>query len=197
MSTWRFVFVALAAALAVPALAAAKGPSEASITGPGISVVTPVTFSGNGEGDPSTDLGLLVSETGFFPQTFGQSPNPLLRSQPATSRLGARYTVTYTVPGPSTSILRQDLYLYAAGGPLSYMEPGQKIWDRTTHGGWYRANPSGELRAMLVEAGLPQTAPAAVRSRSTSHRKEMRIALGAGAGIALTAGALMLLRRRR
>jgi hypothetical protein len=190
-----FVLAGAAAALALPGVAAAKGPAKASITGPGLTA--PVAITGNGEGDTSTDLGLLVSETGFFPQTFGQSPDPLLRSQPAERQLGARYTVTYTVPGPSTSTLRQDLYPYAAGGPVSYMEPGQTIWDQATHGGWYRANPYGGLRAMLVEAGLPKAAPAVVRTRNTSHTKEVRIALGAGAGIIVAAGALMLLRRRR
>ena len=184
-----------ACALALPSIAAAKGPSVASITGPGLSA--PVTIDGQGEGDLSTALGLLVSQTGFFPQTFGQSPDPLLREQPATRKLGARYSVTYTVPGPSTSVLHQDLYPYAAGGAVSYMEPGQQIWDQKTHGGWYRAGSlSSELREMLVNAGLPKTAPA-VGNRNASHLREMRIALGAGAGIVLAGGALLFLRRRR
>jgi hypothetical protein len=186
---------ALITALAVPATAAAKGPSLARITGPGLAA--PVTIDGDGEGGTTSPLGLLVNETGFFPQTFGQSPDPLLREQPAARQLGARYTVTYTVPGPSTSVLRQDLYPYAAGGVISFMEPGQAIWDQKTHGGWYRAGTlSSELREMLVEAGLPKTAPAAVRSRNTSHVKELRVALGTGAGLALAAGALVFLRRR-
>jgi hypothetical protein len=186
--------VAIVAALALPATAAAKGPSLARITGPGLT--TPLTIDGGGEGGTATALGLLVDATGFFPQAFGQTPDPLLREQPAARQLGARYTVTYTVPGPSTSVLRQDLYPYAAEGPISYMEPGQEIWDQKTHGGWYRAGISSELRQMLVNAGLPATAPAAVRSRNTSHFKEMRIALGTGAGIVLAAGALIFLRRR-
>jgi hypothetical protein len=194
MSTWRFVLVAAAAALAVPAVAAAKGPSEATITGPGISVVTPLTINGNSEGDTSTHLGLLVSESGFFPQAFGQSPDPLLRSRPAGS-LGARYSVTYTVPGLSTDKLRQDLYPYAVEGPASYMQPGQKLWDQTTHGGWYRG--TAELRRMLVRAGLPKTAPATTRSRAASQTKKVTIAVGAGTGIVLAAGAALLLRRKR
>ena len=156
MSTWRFVLVAAAAALAVPAVAAAKGPSEATITGPGISVVTPLTISGNGEGDTSTDLGLLVADAGFFPQVFGQSPSPLLRAQPAN--LGPRYGVTYTVPGGTISALEQDLYPFAAGAPVSYMRPGQKFWDtQSTVGGWYRG--TGQLKAMLIKSGLPSSAP--------------------------------------
>jgi hypothetical protein len=190
----RFATVAaLAAALALPATADAKGPSVARITGPGLT--TPLTINGNGEGGNSTNLGLLVDASGFFPQAFGQSPNPLLREQPAVPQLGARYTVTYTVPGPTTSTLRQELYPYATGGPISYMEPGQAIWDMKTHGGWYRA--SSELPGMLVDAGLPKTPPATLRNRSTSHVREARIAVGAGAGLAVAAGVLFVLHRRR
>jgi hypothetical protein len=187
---------ALTAALVLPATADAKGPSVARITGPGLGA--PVTINGDGEGGSATNLGLLVDQTGFFPQAFGQSPDPLLREQPAVRQLGARYTVTYTVPGPTTSTLRQDLYPYAAGTVISYMEPGQAIWDMQTHGGWYRGGAlSTELRTMLMNVGLPKTPPAGLRSRNTSHVKEARIAVGAGAGLALTAGALFLLHRRR
>jgi hypothetical protein len=195
LRTRVILLAAAAAALALPSVAAAKGPSKASITGPGLSA--PVSIGGDGEGDTTTDLGLLVNVTGFFPQTFGQSPDPLLRSKPNT-KLGARYVVAYTVPGPSTDTLLQDLYPYAVGGAVSYMKPGQKIWSQTTHGGWYRAGGlSGELKVMLVRAGLPKTAPASIRSRAASQTKNISIAVGAGAGIALAAGAAVLLRRKR
>jgi hypothetical protein len=187
---------ALTAALVLPATADAKGPSVARITGPGLTA--PVTISGDGEGGNSTNLGLLVEQTGFFPQTFGQSPDPLLREQPSVRQLGARYTVTYTVPGPTTSTLRQELYPYATGGVISHMDSGQAIWDQTTHGGWYRGGAlSSELRAMLMNVGLPKTPPAALNNRNTSHVREARIAVGAGAGLAVAAGVLFVLHRRR
>lgn len=183
-----------AVALLLPGTATAKGPSEATITGPGISVMTPLVFRGGGEGDTSTDLGLLVAESGFFPQTFGQSPNPLLRSRPAG--LGTQYAVTYTVPGPSTDTLRQELYPYAAGGPVSFMEPGQKIWDQKTRGGWYRGTVA--LKNRLVAAGLPRVDPVAGR-KSTGARagsRQLSIAFAA-AGVALVAAGAVVLRRRR
>jgi hypothetical protein len=190
------IAAAFTAALVLAATADAKGPSVARITGPGLTA--PVTISGDGEGGSSTNLGLLVGQTGFFPQAFGQSPDPLLSEQPEVRQLGARYTVTYTVPGPTTSTLRQELYPYASGSVISYMEPGQTIWDMKTHGGWYRGGAlSAELRAMLIKLGLQKTAPAALRNRTTSHVREARIAVGAGAGLALAAGALFLLNRRR
>jgi hypothetical protein len=142
-------------ALSLAGSAAAKGPSEARITGPGLG--SGLAIHGLGEGDIATDLGLLVSETGFFPQVFGQSPTPLLKAKP--TELGQRYTVTYTVPGGATeSTLEQELYPYAAGGPASYMRPGQRFWDRqSTLGGWYRGAP--ELKVMLVRVGLPAAPP--------------------------------------
>ena len=147
------VFPVAALALVFAAGAAAKGPSLATIAGPGLD--SPVKISGIGEGDTSTDLGLLVADGGFFPQVFGQSPSPLLRKLPVD--LGPRYAVTYTVPGPTTSTLQQELYPYASGGPVTYMAPNQRFWDtQRTLGGWYRG--TSQLKSMLVRAGLPAAA---------------------------------------
>ena len=148
------VVLVAALALLLPAAAAAKGPSGARIAGPGLP--SPLTITGIGEGDLSTTLGLLVTDGGFFPEAFGQSPSPLLRAQPKD--LGVRYLVTYTVPGPVLSTLQQDLYPFASGGPVTYMRPQQAFWgDQHTVGGWYRGTT--RLRAMLVEAGVPQSTP--------------------------------------
>jgi hypothetical protein len=176
-------------ALTLPATAVAKGPSEATITGPGLGFS--LTLRGGGEGG-NTGLGLLVVQGGFFAQVYGQYPDPTLRSRP--ENLGPRYTVAYTVPGPSTDTLRQDLYPYAPGGAVTHMAAGQTFWgNQSTHGGWYRGSPA--LKAMLMRAGLPQTRTGTRRATSRSHTKS--IAIGAGAGIALAAVGLMILRRRR
>jgi hypothetical protein len=150
------VFAIAALALLVVGSAAAKGPSEAKITGPGLR--SALAIKGVGEGGNSTDLGVLVQDAGFFPQVFGQAPSPLLSAQP--SQLGARYVVTYTMPGGTTvATLEQELYPYATGGPVSYMRPGQTFWDgQKTVGGWYQG--TGRLKAMLMKAGLPSSAPA-------------------------------------
>jgi hypothetical protein len=143
-----------ALALLLPGAAAAKGPSAAQITGPGLA--SPLAITGLGEGDSSTSLGLLVTDGGFFPEVFGQSPSPLLGGAPKD--LGVRYLVTYTVPGLVLSTLQQDLYPFASGGPVTYMRPGQAFWgDQHTVGGWYRG--TAQLRTMLVEAGVPPSTP--------------------------------------
>jgi hypothetical protein len=181
---------ALTALLLFPAAAAAKGPSAATISGPGLAHA--LTINGYGEGDSTSPLGILVNEAGFFAQAFEQTPVATTRSRPA-DRLGPRYDVKYTVPGPNgDSTLRQALYPYAVNGPASYMTPGQKLWDtQSVPGGWYRGTAT--LKAMLVKAGLPTTAPPTKRG----HGHGRAVTLGAGAGVALAAGVLGLLFRRR
>jgi hypothetical protein len=150
-----FVAVALVAALALPAVATAKGPSSASVSGP---ATRTLAISGNGE-MPGNPLGTLTNGSGFFAQMFGQSPDPTLKARPKGA-LGPRYTVVYVVPGPSNeqSRVTQFLYPYAKPVALTYMKPGQVFWGgRNAHGGWFRA--SAALKRMLVQAGLPQRAP--------------------------------------
>ena len=180
---------ALGAALLLPTLAAAKGPDRASISGPGLS--HPVTIDGDGESGSSA-LGILAGEGGFFAQMYGATGPGTLRARPKL-KLGPRYQVTYRVPGQDgASTVQQDLYPYAARGPITYMARGQTFWGtQTTNGGWFRGT-SG-LKQMLVQAGLPAAAP----PNRAAHAHKLGVALGAGAGLALAASALALLYRRR
>ena len=148
--------VAALAALVATAPAAAKGPSTASLTGPGLDHALPI--KGEGESGPGTPLGSLVELGGFFPQVFLQVPDPTKRTQPARD-LGPRYRITYRVPGPhGTSTLVQDVYPYAKT-PVTYMSPDQRFWGfNHTHGGWFVAGPG--LKVTLVAAGLPESPPA-------------------------------------
>jgi hypothetical protein len=153
MRTSLALTIALVASLAFPALAAAKGPTSATMSGPGISGTR--HLGGDSEGGTGTPLGALTMGGGFFPQTFGQQPDPTLTTRPQGT-LGPRYEIAYTVPGPSESAtLRQDYYPYAEPAPLTYMKPSQTFWDgQRTHGGWFTADSS--LRRTL---GLPAQPP--------------------------------------
>jgi hypothetical protein len=181
---------ALTALLLFPATATAKGPSAATVSGPGLAHA--LTIDGYGEGENTSPLGILVNETGFFAQAFQQTPVATTRARPA-DRLGPRYDVKYTGPGPNgDSTLRQSLYPYAVHGPASYMTPGQKLWGtQSVPGGWYRGTAA--LKGMLVKEGLPAKAPAPTK-RTASGRV---VAVAAGAGVAFAAAALGLLYRRR
>ena len=157
----RFLLLATAGALTAlvaTAPAAAKGPSTASLTGPGLDHALPV--KGEGESGPGTPLGSLVQLGGFFPQVFQQFPDPTTRTRPR-GNLGPRYRIEYRVPGPNTngSKLVQDVYPYAKT-PVTYMSPGQRFWGvNHTYGGWFVAGPG--LKATLVAAGLPESPPTA------------------------------------
>jgi hypothetical protein len=153
----RYLIAATLIALTLPAVAAAKGPVSASISGPGLDRA--LAINGDGEG-PGTSLGTLANASGYFAQMFGQSPDPTLASRPSGT-LGLRYTAVYVVPGPNDiqSRVVQYIYPYAKPVALTYLKPGQRFWDgRKAHGGWYRASPA--LKRVLVRAGLPVKAPA-------------------------------------
>ncbi len=151
----RYLVAAVLVALALPTLAAAKGPSSVSISGPGLDGA--LSIRGDGEG--STPLGTLTIASGFFEQVFGQSPDPTFSTRPR-GVLGPRYTAVYLVPGPDgiRSRIVQHLYPYAKPVALTHMRQGQRFWEvDTTHGGWYRAPAT--LKRMLVRVGLPPRPP--------------------------------------
>ena len=144
-----FLLVIATALIAVPA-AVAKGPSAADINGPGTG--GGISIGGNGEG-PGSPLGNLTEQSGFFPATFGQEPDPMLRHRPKGD-LGPKYTITFTVPnGSGEDTIRMDVYPYAKPNPVTYTPPGQDFFQQETRGGWYVSWP--ELKTTLVGLGLP------------------------------------------
>jgi hypothetical protein len=189
----RLILMLSLVLLVLPAAAFAKGPSEAEVNGPGTG--GGFTISG-GEGDGSP-LANLSTEAGFFAGAFAQEPSPMLAARPKGD-LGPKYTVTYTVPdgrGEPASIT-QDLYPYARPLPVTYMPPGQPIFDGTTSGGWYPA--TSQLKETLVAAGLPAARPVASSpGRSSSHGRSVpTAAIVLAGGLLLVAAVAFLLRRR-
>src|SRR4051794_37944659 len=183
----RAIILLVLAAVAVPSAASAKGPTEATISGPGFTKTIKVLGDGSGVG-PGADL---TQEGGFFPAAYGQSPDPM-RHRPPTGSLGPRYTIVWKVPageGVATRI-RQDLYPYARGGAVTYMKPGQPIFGMTTPGGWH-ANP--ELKRTLVSLGLPLAAP----STTSGRNFELMAGLGIPGALVAAGVATVLAKRRR
>jgi hypothetical protein len=145
----RLLLICGAVGLALPALVLAKGPSGATIQGPGIRTLT---ITGNGEHGSASRLGRLTMAAGLFPAVFGQTPDPMLRTR-RKGTLGRAYTIVWRVPGPEGAVsrIKQLAYPYAKPAPLTYMRPGQLFWESNrTYGGWFHADPS--LRRLL---GLP------------------------------------------
>jgi hypothetical protein len=172
------VMLALALLLAVvPTAAQAKGASAATISGGGSGGLPggPITMKGDGEPGSGSDLSTLAEDAGMWAVLFegGQAGRLETAPTPAAQR-GPRYTITWTFPnGAGTEDkVRQFAWPYAAGGPVTYLAPGQKVLDTTTEGGWYKA--SDVLRTSLIELGLPNrpalTAPAGSASAGSASQ---------------------------
>jgi hypothetical protein len=190
----KSILLLLAAlALTLPASALGKGPSGAEIDGPGTG--GGINISGGGESG-GTPLGDLTQMGGFFALTFGQEPDPTLASRPSGD-LGPKYTITYTVPGPNNELdkLKQDVYPYAPGGPVTYMKPGQQFFGtEETRGGWFKAAPV--LKDTLVQAGLPKLSPGGSSSDDSSFLSAELLSAMAGAALLIAAATVIFLRRR-
>ena len=143
------MLVGVVVALAAPA--AAKGVASLTVTGPGIPIDAPIEVSGRTH---PAELEDIFASSGV-PEALPDLGSSALATRAGTVDLGPRHALTWHVmtgPGEMTP-LRQDLYLQADGGPLTYTEPGQPIWGGVTRGGWYRAPE--RLRQALADACVP------------------------------------------
>jgi hypothetical protein len=194
--------------VAVPTAAQAKGASAATISGggPGGLPGGPITLKGDGEPGSGTDLANLADQAGVFTLLFDDGSGGELEAVP-TGRRGPRYTITWTFPnGQGTDdTVRQSVWPYAAGGPLTYMASGQPVLESRTKGGWYRASDS--LRQNLISLGLPERQPLAAPAPAPAAALAPepaapapavwpRVAAGLGLLLLLTVGGALLLRRR-
>jgi hypothetical protein len=193
---------------AVPTAAQAKGASAAKISGggPGGLPGGPIDMKGDGEPGSGTDLANLAEAAGVFALLWEDGQPGALTSAPLPpAQRGARYTITWTFPNGDggEDQVRQSVWPYAAGGPLTFMATGQKVLDGTTRGGWYRAGDN--LRQLLVTLGLPNRAPltapspappAPAPAADPSPALWPKVAGGVALVLALTAGVALILRRR-
>jgi hypothetical protein len=189
MTRSRLVFLFCAAALILPAAAAAKGPDQAKVSGPGLGKTLIIRGNSESSGNALADFAM---NAGFFPAAFQQIPNPMLPGRPKGA-LGPKYTIDYRVPGPNRETFRitQDLYPYAHGGAVTYMKPGQKIFDGHTYGGWFLGGVP--LKLTLQHQGLPAKAP----SSGTNVALVAGIAVPGGIALAAAAAFAAGYRRRQ
>ena len=204
---------------AVPTAAQAKGASAATISGGGSGGLPggPIDLAGDGEPGSGTDLANLAEAAGVFALLWEDGQSGAVDAAPAaTGERGPRYTITWTFPNGAggEDKVRQSVWPYAAGGPVTYMRPGQPVLDSTTKGGWYRS--ADNLRQTLITLGLPDRPPLAVPAAPAASATPAagsapaaaapaadpapalwpRIALGVGLLLAAAAGGALLLRRR-
>jgi hypothetical protein len=143
--------VAVASGLALsPAVASAKGVTQASMSGPGLT--SPVRLGAEGAGRLADAAKLYAT---FSTPVSGPGP---LQADPRAGDLGPRYVATYTFAVPEQrqhgqGSIRQDLYPFATTGPVVYTPPGQKLFATTTSGGWHAACPA--LTLVVIADGVP------------------------------------------
>ena len=173
MRTVRLL-AALAAATAVwigaADPAAAKGPKEATLTGPGIDEPVVIHISGDATIDASGasfHLGLALTDMTsvyVWPSETSQTSAP-------DGDLGAKYTLTWTMLAPSDIDpedyeVVQELYPSTPSGPWIHTLSSPATM---THEGWYMA--ADEMPAILGALGeqdTPRMKPASTSSSGGS-----------------------------
>jgi hypothetical protein len=191
---------------AAPALA--KGADQATIAGPGLTRT--IVVGGSGEPGQGTSLSDLAEGSGLFDAMFNDDAATLTAAAP-TAALGPRYTMTFRVPGGAKpAMIRQDLYPAAAGGPVTFTPPGQKVFDTNpVASGWFRA-PDG-FGTLLTKLGVPgvtafaaevvpaTTAPPVARPVAASTHAGVPVGLIVGlvALVGLLVGGVFTVRHRR
>jgi hypothetical protein len=144
----RILFAALltTGVVLVPTSADAKGAKEVMVTGPGLDA--PIRLANWAEHGISPNA--FADKSGLF----RDEPDRRTATRPPGD-LGPRYVATYAwmTGQDETTPLRQELYPFASGGPLSHTRRQQGVNDFVPEGGWYRAGP--HLTLLLVAAGVP------------------------------------------
>ena len=162
---FAFTVGMLLVAIAIPA-AAKPQITKAQISGPGL-VGGDLRISGRAARDGTWDSGLDL---------FGDLDNAMASSIAELGltavELGPRYVVRYRFnagPAKPPEFVRQQLYPYAKGGPVTYTPPGQRLFGSagmTITAGWYRSLP--EFFHYLVDEGLPGTNPVVGADRDSA-----------------------------
>ena len=176
-------------AVAVPGTALAKGPTAASIDGPGLA--QPIALDWD---QRESDLIDLIDATGFW-----ELAEPQTVDEPAGD-LGSRYVISFSVhddTGGATA-LAVHAYPYARPAPLVYVPAGQSasvIGDVPE--GW-RTATSGLTRWFETHAPEPVVAPATDTRDdpiAASAPTTPWLPIGLGAGAVLLAISLPMIMR--
>ena len=141
------IFVIAGPASAKPSIA------EATITGPGLEGAIRIEAP---ETDGLSESGIDLGREGLV------RPHSVEGLGLIAADLGPRYLVIYRFDLADDAI-RQHLYPYATGGPVTYTPRGQRLGRvsfRITPG-WFQSLPTSRFFEYLVDHGLPRRNPAA------------------------------------
>lgn len=138
--------------LSIAVAAWAKGPTGATIEGPGLG--DPVELEGMGERGTGTELSELVEAAGFWQLVAGvegyAGETGEIVPAPRTKDLGPMVTLTWHL---GTDRVPTEVYPAAPGGPLVHIAPqAVPALDVEAPGRWFAAAP--RLTALLERYGV-------------------------------------------
>jgi hypothetical protein len=184
--------VVMALALVLSTVAAAKGPAAGTVSGPALD--GPIRLTGLGGPGSADTLGRVAQHGGLIAALGGSDFGTLVAERPPGD-LGPRYTATFVLLDRAARTVVQHLYPYARPLPVTYTPPGQKPFGTMAMGGgWFVADE--QLKAALVEVGLPAAPPATPADRGFELPQPLLLAVAGVAVVLALAGAALLARRR-
>lgn len=156
--------VRLAAAVAIgsllvalaPAVAHAKGADAASLT----HQTTTVEAEPGHDAVASRHFSRLADATRIYHMAFGDPVNSMVADLP-TAKLGDAVVVDWRFPvygagrADGFHVVRQIVYPWATGGPVTHVAPGQPLLDGVTVGGW--SSTDAHVLGYLADVGLDLT----------------------------------------
>jgi hypothetical protein len=143
----------VAAVFSIGTPVAAKGARQLTVTGTALG--RPIVIDA---ADGFGELELVVEQTRFYEAVFGDSAAAAgafgLTGIAPTARLGMRLRLSWDMavegsPSPDDVVV-QELFPYAAGGPVVHTPAGQVLYGAAVPAGWVRAQPAlvGTLRRL-------------------------------------------------
>lgn len=134
--------------------AAAKGPFEVTIAGPGLD--EPIVVDASGDASANSTLHWLMDATGLW---AALAPTGQVAATVPAGDLGPAYTVTWRMAGPSDDDrLVQTLHPFADAGPVTHTASDQHGLGSVTRETWKDGGRG--LRDALTRIGFPETPPA-------------------------------------
>jgi len=155
-----------------PQQAAAKGAERLTVSGVGVGRIV---LDGRSD-DAMWQIAELTAfhEVVFEGGDLSGGRKAVRAVRPSTGELGPRiglaWDMHHTAGAPGVDVpLRQDLFPYAAGGPMLRTPPGQEVYGTPVDSAWHRVEPA--LVEVLAALGIPDAEQLLARQLKVRHTR--------------------------